>query len=518
MILAALSLSAAVSCDKFLDQMPDNRAEIDSESKVISLLTSAYPDRAFATVTELLSDNADDYSVSYIGTDRFADQTWSWDEITEDYDENPEGLWSAYYMAIANANEALAAIKKMEETPALQQAKAEALLCRAYAHFMLVNLFSLAYNKETSASDLGVPFLSEPETQLNPKYQRGTVAEVYEKIGQDLEEALPLVGDANYTVPKYHFNTRAAYAFATRYYLYTEQWQKAINAATTSLGSTPKSVLRNWSELGSNLSSGDYDVMKYLYIDANASANFMLLTAWSQVAVFCGPYSSYSKYSHGSYISATEDYQAGMPWGSVDTRDYYYAPKVYTGALDRVTMWTLPYLFEYTDPVAGIGYPHTVYPAFFAEETLLNRIEANIMLKNYSAAVDDINLWAANMFKSAQPMTASSIIDFIKGKEYYSYEKPTLKKHINPVFAYDGEGSDQEAMLQFLLYMRRIETQGQGFRWFDVKRYGIEIERRIMSPDGDVQKIADVLAVKDPRRAIQVPKKVYDAGLEKNPR
>ena len=140
------------------------------------------------------------------------------------------------------------------------------------------------------------------------------------------------------------------------------------------------------------------------------------------------------------------------------------------------------------------------------------------MLKNYSAALDDINMWAANMFKSAQSMTVSSIVDFIKGKEYYSFEKPTIKKHINPVFAYDGEGSDQEAMLQFLLYMRRIETQGQGFRWFDVKRYGIEIERRIMSPDGDVQKIADVLAVKDPRRAIQIPKKVYDAGLEKNPR
>ena len=30
--------------------------------------------------------------------------------------------------------------------------------------------------------------------------------------------------------------------------------------------------------------------------------------------------------------------------------------------------------------------------------------------------------------------------------------------------------------------------------------------------------VTDVLAVKDPRRAIQIPKKVYDAGLEKNPR
>ena len=519
-VFTALLVLSTASCDKYLDVMPDNRAEIDTESKVISLLTSAYPDRAFATVTELMSDNADDYGVTYIGTDRFADQTWSWEEITEDYDENPEGLWSAYYMAIANANHALQAIEDMggATTTALQQAKAEALLCRAYCHFMLVNLFSYAYSKETSATDLGIPFMSKPETELNPKYKRGNVAEVYEKIGQDLEEALPLVGDANYTVPKYHFNASAAYAFAARYYVYTEQWQKAVNAASTCLGSSPKSKLRNWAELGSNPSSTTYDVMKYLYIDATANANFLMLAAWSQVAVFCGPYSSFSKYSHGSYIASTEDFFAGMPWGEIDTQQYYYAPKVYTGALDRVTLWTLPYLFEYTDPVAGIGYPHTVYPAFFAEETLLNRIEANIMLGNYTDAVDDLNLWASNTFNNAQRMTKESIIDFIKGKEYYSSDKPTLKKHLHPTFAWDGEGSDQEALLQFLLYARRIETQGQGFRWFDIKRYGIEIERRIMSPDGDVQKVSDVLSVKDPRRAIQVPKKVYDAGLEKNPR
>ena len=41
-------------------------------------------------------------------------------------------------MAIANANEVLKAIDKMEMTDKLSAAKGEALICRAYAHFVLV--------------------------------------------------------------------------------------------------------------------------------------------------------------------------------------------------------------------------------------------------------------------------------------------------------------------------------------------------------------------------------------------
>ena len=48
----------------------------------------------------------------------------------------------------------------------------------------------------------------------SPKYTRGTLAEVYSKIDADLIEGLPLITDEFYSVPKYHFNQKAAYAFA----------------------------------------------------------------------------------------------------------------------------------------------------------------------------------------------------------------------------------------------------------------------------------------------------------------
>ena len=87
---------------------------------------------------------------------------------------------------------------------------AEALLCRAYSHFILVNMFAQAYSKETAATDPGITYMLQPEQGLNPKYKRNTVAEVYDFIDKDLQAALPYVSDGYYTVPKYHFNKKAA--------------------------------------------------------------------------------------------------------------------------------------------------------------------------------------------------------------------------------------------------------------------------------------------------------------------
>ena len=75
---------------------------------------------------------------------------------------------------------------------------------------MLVNYFCMAYNSETSTSDLGMPYSTSPETELRPEYERGTVAEDYARMEADIVEGLPLINDQYYSVPKYHFNQKAA--------------------------------------------------------------------------------------------------------------------------------------------------------------------------------------------------------------------------------------------------------------------------------------------------------------------
>lgn len=206
----AMGSVALSSCNDFLDKMPDNRTTINTEEKVVQLLTSAYPQNSNIFVNEYMSDNVDDNGVNNPYTNRFADQVYAWQDVTESDNESTESFYQACYRAIASANAALQAIDEAggATTDKLRQARAEALLCRAYNHFLLVNMFSMAYNDQTSTKDLGMPYIEKPEEKVGVTYERGTVAEDYEKIDRDLQAALPDVGDANYTVPKYHSTSR----------------------------------------------------------------------------------------------------------------------------------------------------------------------------------------------------------------------------------------------------------------------------------------------------------------------
>ena len=163
-ILGSLALLA--SCDTFLDTMPDNRAEIDSQYKIRALLASAYPSTDYTLVTEFMSDNVDDYGKNNPNTDRFIDQVFAWKDVTESDNEDTESIWGSSYIAIAAANEALAAIEELGgvEATGMYAEMAEALLCRAYNHFILANVFCMAYSSETAGSDLGIPYIKAPET------------------------------------------------------------------------------------------------------------------------------------------------------------------------------------------------------------------------------------------------------------------------------------------------------------------------------------------------------------------
>lgn len=511
---------ALTSCDKYLDVMPDNRTEIDSAEKIRLLLTSAYPATDYMLLTEFSSDNVDDLGPTNPGNSRFIDQVFDWNEITESDNEDPEMLWGNTYIAIANANQAIQAIEDMggaEET-GLTAEMAEALLCRAYNHFILATVFCQAYSSSTADGDLGVTYMEGPEEQLNPHYERASLAEVYDLIDKDLTKALPWVSDEYYTVPKYHFNQKAAYAFATRFYLYYEKWDEAIKYATLCLGSQPKNVLRDWRAQAKM--TQDYEVIVNHYIDEKLQANLLLMTAYSKMGLAFGPYRIYTRYSHCAYLAENETAIALAILLGHTNKSFYATPmKIYTGTnLDRVIFWKLPYLFEYTDPVAGIGYYRTVYPAFTTDAVLLERAEAKILSdsKQYDSAVEDMNIWLSNISSIDWNLTVEDINTLMKNVEYSTWQKSTVKKHLNPGF--EVTAGVQENLLQFCLLLKRVDGLGQGTRMFDVKRYGVTVARREMGADGQPKAFKDSLIVRDPRSVIQVPKKVIDAGYQPNPR
>ncbi len=118
--------------------------------------------------------------------------------------------------------------------------------------------------------------MEAPETTLNPVYHRDNLKEVYEKKSTGTSrEALPLVSDANYAVPKYHFNRSAAYAFATRFNLYYLKWEKVVEYASEVLGSAPSTVMRDWAAV--KQLAWDGSVRTLDYISVGHSFNLLMI-------------------------------------------------------------------------------------------------------------------------------------------------------------------------------------------------------------------------------------------------
>jgi tetratricopeptide (TPR) repeat protein len=516
-ILAIALTLCGVSCNEFLDELPDNRTELDTKNKIAQLLTSAYSGSLFVYTTEMMSDNFDDFGKTYSSQGRIQEQLFHWEDVTDDSgsNESPKQMWRGYYSAIAHANQALQAIEELGNPPDLDPHRGEALICRAYHHFILVNVFCKHYSAQTSATDLGIPYVEKPETFTDPQYTRGTVAEVYAKIERDLQAALPLIDDGAYTVPKYHFNRAAAHAFASRFYLYCGKYNKVIDHANEVLGSNPTNMLRNV-EIFSTMTL-DYSIIANEYIKPEHNANLLLVTAISDIAALFGPYAG-TRYMFSTSLLSRREVMTDGPWG--DTNPYFLELTYSYGPMGFSTVGKLPRLFEFVDPVARIGYLRTVLVALGADEVLLNRAEAYVQLRNYDAATVDIGLWVRRHLNPKNVIlvvpTRSAIWNFYNNTPYYTSSAPTPKKKLNPETPV-AQGSELESFLHCLLHIRRIELLFEGLRWFDVKRYGIEITRRTIDENLTVQ-ITDTLKVDDPRRAIQLPADVISAGLTPNPR
>lgn len=522
----ALSTIALTGCDDFLDTMPDNRTSLDSEENIKSLLVSAYPTAEFSIIAELSSDNCDDSGANNPYSERYYEDAFLWKDEIEDFTGSLSDYWEGAYLAIGAANEALQAIEKRggPVTPNLQELYGEAMLCRAYNHFMLAQLFCMPWTQD-AAKNLGLPYNTEPETTLHPHYERGNLADFYTNIEADLNEGLKYVGDSHLDVPKYHFNTKAAYAFASRFYLTIEEWQKAADMATRCLGSQPIAMLRDYttqSLLQVDGNNGIYNEPQAVeYTKVTNACNLMLTAVTSRLGVVFNRSYTGARFNHNAYIANNETFLASQPYGNI--RRIYGS---YQGTnINKVLMRKVLATFEYSDIVAQIGYTHSVVPSFTADETLLGRAEAYIMLREFDKAAADLTLWAQNFTTDCPVLTPQNLTDFYNQATYcYSEEsgeglESGLKKHLNPAFAIDAEGSTQECMLQCVLAFHRIETLHFGNRWFDIKRYGIEIPRRVLNSAGKpVAKVGTVLTKDDLRRAFQIPLLVRDAGMQANPR
>lgn len=514
----------STSCNDFLDEVPDNRVELNSVEKMNQLLLGSYTRYLPLVVAEYLSDNVDHKVGAVLSTQyRFQDEAYAWADIQDESgNDSPKDFWGGAYTSIAAANQVLQSIEEQGDKPEFLALKGEALMLRAFNHFMLVNLYGMHYNEQTSETDPGVVYMEAPETDLNPFYQRLSVAEVYRKIERDIEEALPLINDDIYKYPKYRFNRQASLAFAARFYLYYGKYDKVIEYANELFGDDPRPLMRDKYFFKSL--TRDPAIFAQHFTSLEANANFLVMTPVSTARNYFSNYTTGKLYQLSYYIANNETLRSNGPWGTYSNA-VPYTFNIHSSAYSSSNYVVNPVIygaFRTTNPIAQTGVYYAAIVTFWAEETLLCRAEAYIVKGEYDKATADLALWMEYQIDPSIniTLTRNLINNFYGNIPYFEPDAPTPKKRLNPVnFTIVSE--EQENFLHCLLHFRRIETTSLGLRWYDVKRFGIEIHRRTIRKDGggDVfERVTDVLTVNDPRRALQIPPDVISAGMTPTPR
>lgn len=221
------------SCNDFLDITPTGKVIAKTGEEYRALLTYEYKyfpkDRYMTTLRtdEILMDKKKSSSTDL---DAYLD-LWRWK------DENPSPTtsyfsWRSYYHTIYIANYVIEHRGEISNATRdeVNQLVGESYMLRAYAHFLLVNLYAEPYTHCQPATTRGVPMQLAADVNAVPG--SSSVEAIYQQVLSDITEAEKFLNVEVWNAGEnYRFNKISAQAFRARTYLYMGEWQKALDAA-----------------------------------------------------------------------------------------------------------------------------------------------------------------------------------------------------------------------------------------------------------------------------------------------
>ncbi|MGX5820190.1 RagB/SusD family nutrient uptake outer membrane protein [Chitinophaga lutea] len=228
-LLPALLLSAG--CEKYLDVKNASSTIIPTR---VSDLEAIMDNPSVVALNYMpgLQERLSDYCI--VRPDAFASLS---DEDRKGYlfGEQPEDLlilttWINGYKKVFNCNVVLNLLPTVRDGNTLrgQQLKGHALYYRGFSHFLLLEHFSMPYNKGTAEKSPGIPIKKNPDE--DDKTVRFTIAASYKSILEDLEEAVRLLPDEEPLLTRP--DKLAAHAALARIYLVRGEYDKALDHAS----------------------------------------------------------------------------------------------------------------------------------------------------------------------------------------------------------------------------------------------------------------------------------------------
>ncbi|HEY8388795.1 MAG TPA: RagB/SusD family nutrient uptake outer membrane protein [Parasegetibacter sp.] len=392
----SLILLAGFGCKTFLSEEPVKQTSIKTVEQLQALVdnagvaahyqetnyTAGYSTDDTEITREEYAPNSARFNVTYLNF-----YVWKVDEIVA---AASDALWTAEWRKILVANTILDNLDNVTgsaEEKAL--VKADAHFRRAYSHWVLANYYCQPYS-EANLNSMGLPI--KRSSSAEESLERGTLKEVYDFILEDLNEAMKVTRtDVNMLYP-WRVTKKTVDAMLSRYYLFTGDYQKALDHANSALGSTTVKL------------------MDYKTIVAGAPINYTNPAATVEVP------EQYS-WAASQFLFWPEFYYPVFTYIATQ----WYVPSanlrsLYEGQNDLRYKWwfvenggrrfsvVTPEMFRYTIFNDGRFLPSGLTRA----EMLLNKAEALARLNKPAEAMQAVNELRAQRFTTPTNLTAAN--------------------------------------------------------------------------------------------------------------
>jgi hypothetical protein len=348
--------------------------------------------------------------------------------------------WRYYYRWILNANFILENIDPFESThPDVHHGlKGEALCFRAFAHFNMVQMYAKRYQAGAANDQPGIPYRRSSEAV---EAARNTVAEVYAGINEDLDLAIQLLEgykpEASASADRRnHFTQETAYGLKARVALAQQDYATAATAADNALQLAAKQ--------GYALMKGDELFHGFATITTSTKeALWAAMTKSDQTIYF------YSFYAYMSWNFGAAAIRSGVKSIGLGTYELM-------SATDLRRQWWDPTASE--DDLPGTNY--TAYPG------QNRKFRAN-------AVGDAVGDYAFMRIAELYLVKAEALAR--QGKDAEAQAVLTeFALTRDPEYKASNTGA---ALIEEIMTHRRIELWGEGFRWYDLKRLNLPVNR-----------------------------------------
>lgn len=366
-----------------------------------------------------------------------------WTRHRQPSNQYPRHIYEYIYKIIVNANKVIenidGAAGPQEERDYI---KGQALFYRAFSHYSAVQLYGERYDRAGNNTQLGIVLRQNSSTE---KKARSTVEEVYASVNADLDEAIDLLSNVTFDrSTKMHINVHVARAIKARVLLTQGKWLEAAEMA--------KLVVE---ESGAQMDNSCFDYKVGRCADASNHE-----WIWAKIAQ--PPLETSTLFNFYSYISNSNiSYNRNTP------RAIYN--QLYERISDtdiRKQLW----VEDVTD------HPGLVYPPGGNRYKWMSQKYIIDELDNTSDSYGSV-ITADLAFIRLPEMYLIMAEGYARGNQEGPARDALYVVANDRDPAYALSSNTGAALTDEIMFQRRVEFWGEGFRFLDLKRLNMPLDR-----------------------------------------